>query len=271
MGTISKKIDLEGLYNTRDLGGMVGADGRLIKEGMMYRSGQLYSATENDILYLREHVGLVIDFRTATEIIQKPDKQWEFVSNIWNPILEDAILGITREESTEQNAIKEERRADPAKAIAFMTDNYRHFFSKYALSQYEQFVRLVMANENKAVLWHCTSGKDRVGFGSFLIQTILGVSKQDIIEDYLSTNLYATGEVQNMLEYLKQHLQLQELPENMIIAINAMFGVREEYIQTIYTLIEQRFGDTENFLVNGIHLTDSDIQKMRDKYLEPAR
>jgi len=268
MGTVSKRIDLEGLYNTRDLGGMIGAEGKKIKSGMLYRSGQLSTASESDTVFLKDHIGLVVDFRTGKEVSEKPDVTWEGVQNIWNPILEEAALGVTRESSTDKQVSKADIMLDPAKATAFMCHTYQSFFTDFGLSQYEKFVRMVLNNDNKATLWHCTTGKDRVGFASVIIQTILGVSKTDIVEDYLSTNLYASGEIQKMAGYMKMQMHLPEITEGMMGAMQAMFGVKEEYIQTIYSMIDEKFGSFENFLSKGLHLTDADIQSMRAKYLE---
>ena len=52
MENVSTKIPFEGLRNTRDLGGMVTMDGRKIRKGMLFRSGLLAHATEEDLKQL---------------------------------------------------------------------------------------------------------------------------------------------------------------------------------------------------------------------------
>ena len=43
------------------------------------------------------------------------------------------------------------------------------------------------------ILFHCTAGKDRTGVAAALILKALGVSREDIVEDYLLTNAGAGG------------------------------------------------------------------------------
>ncbi|MFX3828793.1 tyrosine-protein phosphatase, partial [Streptococcus suis] len=46
----------------------------------------------------------------------------------------------------------------------------------------------VLANPNSpASVQHCRGGKDRTGYGAMLLLGILGVSKEDLIQDYLIT------------------------------------------------------------------------------------
>ena len=54
----SRRIEFERLLNTRDLGGMTGADGRKIRPGKLYRSGHLFAASENDLKKLSEMIEL---------------------------------------------------------------------------------------------------------------------------------------------------------------------------------------------------------------------
>ena len=51
-------------------------------------------------------------------------------------------------------------------------------------------VKTVMEHDfsEGAVLWHCTEGKDRCGLLAAMLLSALGVSREDIMEDYLLTN-----------------------------------------------------------------------------------
>ena len=269
MAITSKHIELDGLHNTRDLGGMIGAGGKKIKEGMLYRSAQLSTASEADKAFLADHLGLVVDFRTSQEASEKPNPVWDTVKNVWNPILEEAQLGITREEETDKSAGTSEQASmmmDPVKATAFMCQTYKNFFTDFGISQYEKFVRMLMDNDNKGALWHCTAGKDRAGFATIIVQSILGVSKEDIIADYMDTNKYSEGEIQKMYGYIKSQMPM-EMP-GLEGGVRALFGAKEEYIQTIFDVIGERWGSFDAFLAQALHLTDADIQAMRDKFLE---
>ena len=70
-----KRLDLNSLDNTRDLGGMEAGGGQHIREGRLFRSGDLYHVSFDDQNDLRRKYKLktVIDFRTETEQRERPD------------------------------------------------------------------------------------------------------------------------------------------------------------------------------------------------------
>ena len=53
-----QRITLEGLHNTRDLGGFKSTDGRQIRYKKLIRSGELYRATQNDKIRLSKEYHL---------------------------------------------------------------------------------------------------------------------------------------------------------------------------------------------------------------------
>lgn len=53
---------------------------------------------------------------------------------------------------------------------------------------------LVFMSENKGpYLFHCTEGKDRAGFFAALIESLMGASKDDIVEDYMQSYINYYG------------------------------------------------------------------------------
>ena len=99
-----QRIELEGLVNTRDLGGFETVDGRKIRPGRLIRSGELYDATSEDIKKLTQqyHLKTIVDFRTETERAGRPDPDIEGVRYIFNPILNEETMGITREKENDK-------------------------------------------------------------------------------------------------------------------------------------------------------------------------
>lgn len=69
------RIPFDGLPNTRDLGGLTGADGRTVRRGSLLRSGALIFGTDDDIARLRDdyRVRLVVDLRNNEELAELPD------------------------------------------------------------------------------------------------------------------------------------------------------------------------------------------------------
>ncbi len=62
----TNRLKLKKLRNTRDLGGIATADGRVIKKGKLIRSGRLFALPKSTVEKLKS-IGLttVIDLRVA--------------------------------------------------------------------------------------------------------------------------------------------------------------------------------------------------------------
>lgn len=66
---------LRGAPNARDFGGLPTMDGRMIRPGLLLRSGELAGITERDAQTLADYpLRTVVDFRTDLEREQKPDR-----------------------------------------------------------------------------------------------------------------------------------------------------------------------------------------------------
>ena len=288
---MSTLINFENLNNTRDLGGMKTRDGRVVRSGRLIRSGQLYSASEKDREMLAGLVGLIVDFRSEQEIQSKPDP---FPGNdpasplyMPLPILNAVTPGIAKTEEAETRELEALMR-DPDGAASFMIQTYRAFAADANIvSRFEQFIRLLLKEREKAVLWHCTAGKDRSGFAAIIIQEILGVGREEILEDYLATNIFLRKEVDSLIQMIAG--LRSSVPENVPSsqpspagsaagplsspsapspeALDALFTVREEYFRALYDEIRLRFGSFDGFLRKGLHLTEEELSLFRELYL----
>ena len=258
----STRLNFEKLRNTRDLGGMIGADGRRIKSGMLIRSGQLFEASENDKRKISELVNIVFDLRTDDEVSEQPDPKIDGVTFIHRSVLDSLTAGISREDSTDALALDVLGR-DPEKALEYMKDIYRSFpVSDQAIGAYRAFIDALLGNPEKAVLWHCTAGKDRAGFASVLTEHILGVSWDDIREDYLYTNECIVKDV----EFLKDTFLTDENCSEQ--AVTYLFSAQEEYLDSLITTIYEKYGSFDGFIREALGVTDEKIKMLRDKYLE---
>jgi len=73
-----RHVDLEGHPNFRDLGGYETTDGRTVKWGQLYRSGQLPDLTDTEMETLESlHLQTVVTFLLPQEIEQLRDQLLE--------------------------------------------------------------------------------------------------------------------------------------------------------------------------------------------------
>lgn len=263
---MSTRIALENLNNTRDLGGMRAAGGRLIAPNRLIRSGTLFSASERDRYWLSQHVGLVVDLRSDDELAEKPDPEIDGIRSLHLPVLRSLIPGVSRDEKSDRKAVSI-LETDPEDLRFHILRSYRWFVSDdYSASQYRRFVDVLLSADGKAVLWHCTGGKDRAGFGSVIIEALLGVSEDSILADYLQTNEYLEPEMRKVVQTIAK--AKGGVPAQLEKTLQYAFLAREEYLEASFLEAEQRYGSFQGYLENGLGISGVQIEILKSKYLE---
>lgn len=259
-------MEFERLKNTRDLGGIKTKDGRTVRSGMLIRSSHLSIGPERDLAILRELVSDIVDFRTKREQQERPDPAFDGATYHSMPVLPDMTAGITREREADRTEI-EIFLTDPEGAHQHMRENYRLFVeSEHARDCYRRFVQLVAAPREKAILWHCTAGKDRAGFATAIILEILGVDRETILEDYMKTNRGLALEI----EWIYPMIGKQAGGMTPVIreSLDNMFLAHEEYLLEAYQAAEDMYGSMDGYLKESLGVNDALRAELKDRYLE---
>ena len=263
---MSQKIEFEKLRNTRDLGGMKTVDGRTIKTGKLIRSGHLIAASEKDQEKLAGLIDTVVDFRSDRECTERPEPHISGTNYYHIPVLEETKPGVTRDEDSYEE-VRKKMLGEAEIARKYMIRVYGGFVtSEYCRAQYERFIRLLLEDHGKAVLWHCTAGKDRAGFGTVIVQELLGVSKADIMEDYLMTNVYMEPEIRGIAESIRKKTGFMD--EESEKALRYLFAAWQDYLEGTYSLVKERYGDFDGYIRDGLHITDEEREILKEKFLE---
>ena len=266
---MSRKIEFEKLRNTRDLGGMLTADGRKVKSGKLIRSGHLFAASEKDREHLSGLIDTVADFRTLKEYTEKPDPVIPGVRYVHIPILDEQKAGVTRDQDSYEE-IRVKMLQEPDISRRYMERTYAGFItSDFSRKQYERFIRILLEEHDKAILWHCTAGKDRAGFASVIVEELLGVSRKDILEDYLMTNSCLEPEIREIIADITR--STGSCSEQSEKALRYMFGAWQDYLENAYRKIEECYGNFDGYIRDGLHITEAEQERIRDLYLEPAK
>lgn len=260
------RIVLEKLNNTRDLGGIKTSSGKKIKKGKLIRSGHLFPASESDLKLINSMIDTIVDFRADREVFEKPDPDMEGVTFHHLPVLNDKEAGVTRDKEADEYAI-ENLIKDVEKSWRHMTKIYEGFAENYeSLDTYEKFLRILLEDHDKAILWHCTAGKDRAGFAAVLIQEILGVDRETILEEYLITNEYLEPEILALIDMLGTNAKPEEAGDET--AMRVLFGAHETYLENLYDKIDEIYGSFPDFVRKGLNIKDEEVEKLRKIYLE---
>ena len=158
---------------------------------------------------------------------------------------------------------------DESIALRYMTKTYEGFITnEYSVSQYERFVHILLENHSKGILWHCTAGKDRAGFASVIVQELLGISREDITEDYLYTNVCLAPEIKALTDMFLSVPGVKA--EAAVKAVKYVFGANIELLNAAYAAVEKVYGTFENYLRKALHVTSEEQERFRDMYLKKA-
>lgn len=259
-------IDFEGLPNTRDLGGMLVADGRFIKHKLLLRSGALYKATERDISVLLDeyHLRTVVDLRTEEERREHPDPEDALmgvhVEDV--SVLNAATLGITHEGGV-LSALKALRAVQKHPAQV-MIDLYPDMLlSENSQRGFAEFFNSVVATEEGSVLWHCTVGKDRAGLATALLLHTLGVPTDAIKTDYEVTNRYVESRSQDIMDTLATYGLADKLDESIQILNSA----DPRFLQAALDAVAKRYGSLDAYVRDVLGVADETRDLLRARYL----
>ncbi len=266
-----ERIPLTGKQNIRDLGGYRTKDGMHVCLHKLIRSESLNGISEADKTILTGEYNLrrILDFRTLAEVKEKPDPVMEGVEYIHHPILSEAQMGMTHGEKEEGFGLLaflvELLRNGSGGPEKFMSDLYAQLVTEeHTVAQYRRFFDYLLEQEEGAVLWHCSAGKDRAGTGAVLVLWALGVDEETIRQDYLLTNRYLKEELDQMIARLAVQVPEPEILEGVRIMNSAC----ESYLNRLLDTAEEHYGSMDGFLERELGLCGERRELLRRKYLE---
>lgn len=258
---------LTAVRNFRDVGGLPTTDGRTVRHGVLFRSGHLAHATEQDAAFLAG-LGLhtVFDFRNRDDIaLEGPDTSLPGTRHVHMPLSEPSA-----ENSDFWRMVRE---ADVptlrgllggGRAAERMAAAYRALVLDRT-SEHSRMLALLSAPQDPAVpaLLHCAAGKDRAGTSIAIILLALGVERSAIEADYLESNArhrrYKVVRVDGSTGTAIDP-QVSEL-------LSPLFEARVEYLRTAFATMRERWGSIDGYLTEGLGLTSERRERLRERLL----
>lgn len=252
----SRHVKFKNVDNFRDLGGYPAADGRLVRWGVLYRSASLHKLTDMDLNRLEKlNIQRVIDFRAEYEVAHAPDRLPEGVGLLHLP-MEDSSTKVWHEARDEM--VRNMKTLDPAE---YMIATNTELATKFTPG-YHRFYQEILASDGEPILFHCAAGKDRTGFAAATLLRILGVPREVVMQDYLLTNTY-------LLDRYKWNLVVAGLLRGRKFAdgIRGFIRADERYLSAAFHVLEREHGSFENYVRDGLGLSDADIERLKNIYL----
>ena len=219
-----RTIDIEGVSNTRDIGGRFTLGGSRIRQGMVYRGARLDDITEKGKEKALKTYGIKTDLDLRAEKTESPlGKGVNFV-NVSGPY----YVGFYGVDSI----------LDGSNGI--WQGTYREALIKE--------IKTFAESKNYPIYVHCAIGRDRTGTIIFLINALCGVDEKDLYMDY-ETSFFSTsgcldgqtpqtmvgGPFTNLVDYMKNYGNgsLSQNVEKFMLDI----GILKEEIDAIRSIM----------------------------------
>ena len=211
-------LEIEGVSNTRDIGGLAAVEGYRVKQGMIYRGGKLEDMTQVGKDYFTNYLGIKTDLDLRTP--------GEGGAGTVSPLGDD---------------------------VNYVNLDGRYYVGDKGISNdlgkeiFANEIRLFADPDNYPIYIHCSLGRDRTGTLAFVIEALLGVDRNDLMMDYELSVFSVTGTMDNAsVSAIRSNIQATydyiktfkgdsyaERTENYLLSI----GITAEEIQAIRDIL----------------------------------
>jgi protein tyrosine/serine phosphatase len=242
---VQRRIDLEGCYNFRDLGGYPTQDGARVRWRLLFRSDALNHLSPADVSRIVGEfaIGEIVDLRSSGE-------------------LRSEGRGLLAEEAARFHHLPlfDSEVNEDAQHPAEYTLADRYFLmAEYAR---EPIARVIgtLADSTAPAVYHCAAGKDRTGVISAILLSLLGVCDELIIADYAASQEKLDDIIDRLLASEGYQGMLEALPPETLHA-------EPETMASLLERIRARYGSMHGY-ARGIGLSDESIRRLRERLLE---
>jgi protein-tyrosine phosphatase len=234
-------VELAGARNFRDVGGYSTVDGRMVRTGVVYRSNKLSALTDGDLQTLVGlGVTLDVDLRNVVERYEEPDRvpagaryQVADVVSLAHGLRFHGNATVTLAKALAAGLLSGSDNLGQSIGYPFMVDfvGADHAFG--------DLLRAVAGNGSGAVVFHCTAGKDRTGWGTAVLLSLLGVPRGTVEADFLLSN--------------------EKLGDPGAVELS--------WLRAAFNEVDHLYGSVEAYARQGLGLDDTTINALRTRLL----
>lgn len=267
-------IDLAGVVNMRDLGGLPTDSGEVTQARRVLRSDNLQDLPPESVEQLVRdyHLTDVVDLRTHVEVAKEGDGPLRLLPQIQHhhltlyredttesgiPAAERALPWESPARSEEMAAVGDQARAGRPSHDEFWSEHYLSYLATRPDSVVAA-LRMIAASEGAAIV-HCAAGKDRTGTIVGLALKIVGVRDEDVIADYAASS----ERIEAILERLRTK---PAYAANLKDKTAASQNTKADTMRLLLGTLEQRYDGVAGWLSTQ-DWTQADTDRMRRKLL----
>ncbi|UQB70034.1 tyrosine-protein phosphatase [Epilithonimonas zeae] len=253
-------IEIKKVNNLRYLGGIKNSEGKILKDSLIYRSGNLHQLRKSSFDKLdKMKIGIVIDLRTQQEIDKEPDQLPKVINYKIYSAFEDKNDEMS---NAKQLALKGNitKNDTDKRMIQFYTDY---------VSENPEIIKQIISeilNSDQPILYHCTAGKDRTGMITALILKVLKFDDSVIFEEYLQSNNLRQHMIQKRLNLANTfHFVYPKLD---IGVVEKTSWIEREYLQSAFDEIDKQYGSMDNYIHQILGISENQRRIYIKKFLQ---
>ena len=257
----ARQIPLSRQTNFRDLGGYEASDGRTVKWGHVFRSGELSQLNEDDVATLSSlGIKTVVDLRSDAEISARGEGR----------IPRGATLHAMPIASSDMFAelIPRMLAGDFSEVPPDLLEQVNRLLASDFAAEFGRLLRMLAEPTNRPLVFHCTQGKDRTGFGAAIVLSALGVSLDQVMEDYLLSNHYRRAENEKLLQMVRGFARDDQSEQIAVERVQGLLVVKETSLQAALDELVDRHGSVEGYLTGELGFSQDSLERLRDDLLE---
>ena len=262
----TRRLMTTALYNARDLGGFPTRDGKTTKFGVFVRSEAPCELPDSDIAYLLDYgVTASIDLRSTGEAQSRPNELQGHMAFYHKPLFNVAAQG------KGAGGPPQGGPGGPGKMPAW-GETYKQMAEESR--EWAKEVLTIAAENEGAVLYHCTTGKDRTGVLTCYLLSIAGVAREDIAADYCVSQVFLEPVFEKMRSGKMKMgpppgADKDADPQPMPPMGADFFQTPASAMLTLIDYLTERYGGVVEYL-RYIGVPEAVMERIREKFLEDA-
>lgn len=253
-------IPLGGVHNFRDYGGYGTENGGRLRRGILWRSAHHEQASDEDLVAIDAlRIDTVIDLRGDDERAAHPCRRAPGFSArvMFAPGITAGLAPHLAAAGTDITAAVARER---------MIATYENMPYRPVLMESLRLYLAALAEYDTPSLVHCVAGKDRTGFAVALVHRLLGVHEDDVMADYLLTNV--AGRIDERVEQGAAVIRARYGADIADDAIRTLMMVGPAYLDAAFAAIRDRHGTLAQYAEDVLGMTPEQHEAMRDRLTE---
>lgn len=249
-----RRVELEGMLNVRDLGGLPTADGRVVKRGQVLRMDSPQFMTESAAQQIVDG-----GFRTILDLRYEVEVESEGVGHLGNDRMRHVNIPIRSSSNQTAPGLRQMVEAAEGRPVAeVVAEYYQGYYTTAEGLNITNAVREMATADSLPLIVNCAAGKDRTGCVVATALSAVGVSDDIVADDYAAS----ADAVPGIIARLHARGTYGDIDETTV----DMQRTRAETMHIVLDWLNAEHGGARAFLL-ARGMTEAELSKLEELLL----